>query len=132
MRENEHNCVVADNLRPLLGAGNLPEGNNRLDNEINFGSPLSVLNWEDGTREYRALMRVQTRPSLLYGRLFAELGEFATLAAAALVSILILFTLIVLVPLYVGSRLARTMPLSVANLYPATDHLNRGEFGYRI
>src|SRR5882762_370356 len=130
--DNDHNYVVADNLRPLLAAGNLPEGNNRLDNEINFGSPLSVLNWEDGTREYRALMRVQTRPSLLYGRLFAALGEFATLAEGALLSILVLFTLIVLVALYVGSRLTRTMTLSVANLYTATQHLNRGEFNYRI
>jgi len=130
--DNDHNYVVADNLRPLLAAGNLPEGNNRLDNEINFGSPLSVLNWEDGTREYRALMRVQTRPSLLYGRLFAALGEFATLAEGALISIFVLFTLIVLVALYVGSRLTRTMTLSVANLYRATQHLNRGEFGYRI
>jgi len=130
--DNDHNYVVADNLRPLLAAGNLPEGSNRLDNEINFGSPLSVLNWEDGTREYRALMRVQTRPSLLYGRLFAALGEFATLAEGALISIFVLFTLIVLVALYVGSRLTRTMTLSVANLYRATQHLNRGEFGYRI
>jgi sigma-B regulation protein RsbU (phosphoserine phosphatase) len=130
--DNDRNYVVADDLRPLLAAGNLPEASNRLDNEINFGSPLSVLIWEDGTREYRALMRVQTRPSLLYGRLFAALGEFATLAEGALLSIFVLFTLIVLVALYVGSRLTRTMTLSVANLYRATQHLNRGEFGYRI
>jgi len=130
--DNDRNYVVADDFRPLLAAGNLPDASNRLDNEINFGSPLSVLNWEDGTREYRALMRVQTRPSLLYGRLFAALGEFATLAEGALLSILVLFTLIVLVALYVGSRLTRTMTLSVANLYTATQHLNRGEFNYRI
>jgi sigma-B regulation protein RsbU (phosphoserine phosphatase) len=130
--ENDHNYVVADNFRPLLAAGNLPDPSNRLDNELNFASPLSVLNWEEGKREYRALMRVQTRPSLLYGRLFAALGEFATLAEGALLSILILFTLIVLVALYVGSRLTRTMTLSVANLYTATQHLNRGEFNYRI
>lgn len=129
---DDHNYVVADDFRPLLAAGTLPEASNRLDNEINFGSPLSVLNWQDGTREYRALMRVQTRPSLLYGRLFAALGEFATLAEGALLSILVLFTLIVLVALYVGSRLTRTMTLSVANLYTATQHLNRGEFNYRI
>jgi sigma-B regulation protein RsbU (phosphoserine phosphatase) len=130
--DHDRNYVVADDFRPLLAAGSLPDATNRLDNEINFGSPLSVLNWEDGTREYRALMRVQTRPSLLYGRLFAALGEFATLAEGALLSILVLFTLIVLVALYVGSRLTRTMTLSVANLYTATQHLNRGEFNYRI
>jgi len=130
--DNDRNYVVADDFRPLLAAGNLPPASSRLDNEINFGSPLSVLSWEDGTREYRALMRVQTRPSLLYSRLFAALGEFATLAEGALLSVLVLFTLIVLVALYVGSRLTRTMTLSVANLYRATQHLNRGEFGYRI
>jgi phosphoserine phosphatase RsbU/P len=131
LSDNDSNYVVADSP-PLLTAGVLPEAANRMDNEINFGSPLSVLDWEDGSREFRALMRVQTRPSLIYGRLFAALGEFATIAEGALVSILIVFTLIVLVALYVGSRLTRTMTRSVANLYTATQHLNRGEFGYRI
>ena len=132
LADNDHNYVVANDMRPLLTAGTLPEGTNRLDMEINFGSPLSVLSWEDGTREYRALMRVQTRPSLLYGRLFVALGEFANLAEGVLLGILILFTLIVLMALFVGSRLTRTMTSSVANLYAATQHLNRGEFGYRI
>lgn len=130
--DNDHNYVVANDFRPLLTAGNLPAANNRMDYEINFGSPLSVLNWEDGTKEYRALMRIQTRPSLLYARLFAVLGEFATLAEGALLTFLALFTLIVLVALYVGSRLTRTMTLSVANLYTATQHMNRGEFEHRI
>ena len=130
--ENDKNYEIADDFRPLLTAGSLPDPTGRLDTEILFGSPLSALNWEDGTREYRALMRVQTRPSLLYGRLFTALGEFATIAEGALVSILILFTLIVVFALYVGSRLTRTMTSSVANLYTATQHLNRGEFDYRI
>lgn len=122
----------AREMQPLLTVGTLPEASNRLDYEISFGAPLSVIKWEDGTRQYRALMHIQTRPSLLYVRLFDALGEFANFAEGALFGILILFTVIVLVALYVGSRLTRTMTLSVANLYSATQHLNRGEFDYRI
>ena len=120
-------------LRLLLTAGSLPNASNLLDWEISFGLPLSVLNWQDGAREkYRYLMGVQTRPSLLYGRLFAAVEEYANLAESVLLGILVLFTLIVSVALYVGYRLTRTMTLSVANLYSATQHLNRGEFNYRI
>jgi sigma-B regulation protein RsbU (phosphoserine phosphatase) len=131
--DNDHSYVGADHLRLLLTAGSLPDASNRLDWEINFGLPLSVLNWEDGAREHHHyLMVVQTRPSLLYGRLFAALGEYANLTEGFLLGILVLFTFIVSVALYVGYRLTRTMTLSVANLYTATQHLNRGEFNYRI
>ena len=48
------------------------------DHQITFGTPLPVVEWETGTREQRSpLVRVQTRPSLLYSRLFAALGDFA-------------------------------------------------------
>jgi len=120
-----------DYQHPLLAAGTLPDAANRWDREIYFGSHLSVLNWDNGARE-RALMKGQTRPSPLYERLFAALGEFGTIAEGALLGTLAVFTVMVLLALYIGTRLDRTMTRSVANLYTATQHLNRGEFGYRI
>ena len=118
---------------PLLTAGTLPEGANQLDNQIHFRSPLPVLDWESGQREERgARLDVQTRPSLLYRRLFTVLGEFATIVEDALLGIALLFAIIVLLALFIGSRLTRTMTRSVANLYTATQHMNRGDFSHRI
>jgi sigma-B regulation protein RsbU (phosphoserine phosphatase) len=117
---------------PILTAGTLPDPTNRSDIEIDFRSPLFAVDWEKGTHDFRALMRVQTRPSLLYGRLFTALGQFATFFEDVLLFFAALFALIVLLALYIGARLDHTMTRSVANLYTATQHLNRGEFGYRI
>jgi sigma-B regulation protein RsbU (phosphoserine phosphatase) len=131
--DSDHKYVlVPDFQHPILAAGAPPNSASRLDPEKVFGCPLDVLNMEDGVRESRFLMRFQTLPSLLYRRLFAAAGELAAIAEGALVGVLILFTLIVLLAFYIGWRLTRTMTRSVANLYRGTQHLNRGEFDYRI
>jgi sigma-B regulation protein RsbU (phosphoserine phosphatase) len=44
----------------------------------------------------------------------------------------ITFAVIVLIALLIGVRLTRTMTRSVANLYEATQHINRGDFSHRI
>ena len=46
--------------------------------------------------------------------------------------IAILFGLIELVALYIGLRLSRSMTRSVAQLYRATEHVERGDLAYRI
>lgn len=130
--DNGEYVWVADFRHPLLTTGTLPDAANRLDNEIDFPSALSVLNLDTNTREIHAVMYVQTRPSLLYERLFAALGQFASGTELILLLFAVLFAFIVLLALIVGSRLTRTMTKSVANLYTATQHLNRGEFDYRI
>jgi len=130
--DNGEHVWDTDYQHPLLTAGTLSDAANRLDREIYFGSHLSVLNWDNGAREIRALMKGQTRPSSLYERLFAALGGLAIGAENILLTITFLFAFTVLVALYVGARLDLTMTRSVANLYKATQHLNRGEFGYRI
>jgi hypothetical protein len=68
-----------EELRPALTAGLLPPAGNSLDHEITFGTPLPVVDWATGEQKKTgALLRVQTRPSVLYTRLFAALGDFAT------------------------------------------------------
>ena len=116
---------------PILSSGILPDPVNRCDREITLPAPLIVVDWADGSRVARAIV-VQTRPSLLYDRLFSAQGEFSAFWGLALLVVAITFGFIVLLALMIGSRLTRTMTRSVANLYTATQHLNRGEFGHRI
>jgi phosphoserine phosphatase RsbU/P len=119
-------------LQPLFTAGSLPPALNWADREITFPAPLFALDWDKGEKASLALFRVATRPSMLYGHLFAALGEFAQGIELILFVVGIAFAVIVLLALLIGSRLTRTITRSVANLYEATHHINRGDFHHRI
>ena len=130
--ETDSGVVKEGELKQLLVAGSLPPPANRLDSEIPFGAPLPVLDWETGKHSNRVGLGIKTRPSILYGRLFASFGDDASFAEAILLVTAVLLAIIVMMALIIGTRLMRTMTLSVANLYTATQHMNRGEFNYRI
>src|SRR5438445_7271611 len=70
-----------EHLRPTFTAGSLPASNGRLDREIDFPTPLPVVDWGTGEQKGAgavAALRVLTRPSILYARRFAALpGDFA-------------------------------------------------------
>jgi len=114
-----------------LKAGTLPPAVNRFDREITGASLLQVLDWKSGS-SHTALLAVVTRPSRLYDRLFRTVGQTANVIIAVLVVIVILFGVIELLAIIIGIRLTRTMTRSVAALYGATQHINRGEFDQRI
>ncbi len=116
---------------PPITAGRLPAPTGRFDREVLFGMPFDVSDWASGSTS-AALLRVRTRPSLLYGRLFIALGEFANLILLLLGGVAIFFALIELVALVTGISLTRTMTRSVAALYSATQHINSGDLSYRI
>ena len=120
-------------LHPTFTVGTLPDATNGLDREITFGTPLPVVDWKTGERERAgALVRVMTRPSVLYGHLFAALGDFATGVEYILLAVGIFFAVIELVALITGSRLTRTVTRAVAQLYDATQLVNRGDFSHRV
>ncbi len=122
-------------FEPAFTAGVIPAPRNAFDREITFGTPLSVVDWASTTGERQragALVRVQTRPSVLYQRLFAALGDYAEGVEFMLVAIAILFAIIELVALVVGTKLTRTITSAVDQLYEATKHINRADFSHRI
>lgn len=120
-------------LRSAFTAGKVPPSAGSLDREITFPAPLPVLDWKTGERmPAGALVRVQTRPSLLYERLFASLQKFAEAAEYVLIVVAIVLAIIELIALIVGTRLTRTVTQAVAQLYDATKHIDRGDFSHRI
>lgn len=125
--------VDQKDLQPIFTVGSLPEPTGRLDFEIPLaGTLLSVVDWESGDRTNRDLVRVRTRPSLLYGHLFEALGEFAQGVAYILFGVGIFFAIIELIALFTGTRMTRTVTAAVAELYNATKHVDRGDFSHRI
>src|SRR5882724_7348655 len=123
----------AGEAHAIVNAGALPAAASMFDHQITFGTPLPVIKWETGDREEHApLVRVQTRPSVLYSRLFAALGDFAKGVEFILLGIAIVLAIIELLALVIGTSLTRSITGSVAQLYKATQHVDRGDFSHRI
>ncbi len=112
-------------------AGSVPPPTNSLDVEFPFATRLNVTDWESG-KSFNGLLVVDTRPSRIYATLFSTLGENAGIFRDLLWVIAIIFGVIELIALFIGVRLTRSMTKSVAELYTATEHVNRGELQHRI
>src|SRR5229473_246007 len=116
-----------------FSAGTIPPASSALDREITFPIPLQVVDWTTGERQRAgALAEVETRPSVLYARLFAALGDYAKGVEYILLSIAIVFAIIELLALFVGTKLTRSITSAVDQLYEATKHINRADFSHRI
>ena len=118
----------------LFFAGANPAASNMLDVEIPLVRiQLPVVDWATGERSpLGALALVETRPSVLAARLFADRGEYAKGVELILWSIAIVFALLELLALFVGTKLTRSITAAVDQLYEGTKHVNRGDFSHRI
>src|SRR5438876_7896872 len=122
-----------EELHLMFVAGHLPEASGVFDRVITFGTPLPVTEWASGQqKKIGALLRVETRPSMLYARLFATFGDFVRGVELFLFVVAVSFAVIELLALFIGTRLTRTVTRAVAQLYLATKHINRGDFSHRI
>jgi phosphoserine phosphatase RsbU/P len=118
---------------PSFTAGTVPPPTRAADRwVVPFQTIIAVVDWDTGETSAPALLNVQTRFSKLYERLFAALGELAFLAEIVLLSVAILFAIIEVAALLIGTQLTRTVTGAVAQLYDATTHINRGDFSHRI
>jgi phosphoserine phosphatase RsbU/P len=121
-----------------IRAGMVPPSQGWWDKEIQYFVPVPSIVWSIGPERSRqelvtaATGIVSTRVSALYTRLFSSFGQSANLVIFALVSITIIFGVIELFALVIGIGLTRTVTESVANLYEATQHVNRGDLKHRI
>ena len=119
--------------QPTFTVGVLPSAAGTLDLEIPLaGTSLSVVDWNTGKRDRKPVVRVRTRPSVLYSHLFAALGEFVQGVAYILLAVGIFFAVIELIALIIGTRMTRTVTAAVAQLHEATRHVDRGDFSHRI
>ena len=106
---------------------------NLADVQVSFVSTVDVTDWGTGERD-SVPIGVRSRPSQLYNQLFgASLrSRFTNAYRFGLIALCVLFTLIELLALVMAIRLSRTMTASVADLYDATQKIDRGEFSHRI
>lgn len=123
-RRRRENSVIGGTQAPAA---------NLADIQVHFLSTLGVTDWLNGERD-NVLIKVDSRPSLLYNQLFgSSLGGLVTDAyKTGLVVLCLLFALLELVALVMAIRLSRTMTASVSGLYEATQRIDQGDFNHRI
>ena len=118
-------------VQKRVEAGQIPPPSGRFDPAITFYSLFNLVDWENGKSQQGAI-GVVTRPSMLYSTLFASLGDNAQFMEYGLLVLAGLLGLVELVALFIGIRLSRSVTRAVAELYRATQHVNRGDLTHRI
>ncbi len=123
--------TVAEGSR--ITGGIEPEPVNLLDIPVRFPSTEPVTVWDSG-RPDNILVDIKSRPSLLLHQLFGAsiTGVVTDVLRISLLILFLLFAIIELFALWAALRLSRTITKSVADLYSATQHIDRGDFNYRI
>ena len=114
-----------------ISAGSVPDPVMALDREFGFVGLVQVTDWVNGSSRTR-ILEVATRLSAVYSYLTASMGIGSTSIVIALIGLAITFAIVVLIALLIGIGLTRKITYSVANLYRATQHINRGDFSHRI
>ena len=114
-----------------VDAGLVPPRSRWFDFVLRAGTLFDVVDWQTGRKQAGGI-GVVTRPSMLYSTLFATLGDKFLIFRDILFAIAVFFGLIEIVALYIGIRLSRSMTGSVAELYRATVHVNKGDLSHRI
>jgi sigma-B regulation protein RsbU (phosphoserine phosphatase) len=124
---------ASDARKAPVEGGSQPAAANLADVGVRFLSTLGTTDWDTGEKDNRAI-EVNSRPSLLYKQLFgASLGGVVTsVIRIGLIVLCVVFAFIELLALVMAIRLSRTITASVADLYEATQKIDRGVLDYRI
>jgi len=120
-------------LAQTFSAGTMPPAANALDRPITLRIPLQVVDWATGTRQpVGAIAEVETRYSRLFATLFGAREDYAKGLETILSLIAIVFAIVVVLALFVGTKLTRSITSAVGQLYEGTTYVNRADFSHRI
>jgi sigma-B regulation protein RsbU (phosphoserine phosphatase) len=116
-----------------VAGGSEPQSANVADVQVHFLSTEAMTDWDSGERDSIPI-KVDSRPSLLYRQLFGgSLGGIVTsVYRVGLIVLCVVFAVIELLALIMAIRVSKTITASVADLYEATQRIDRGELDHRI
>ena len=130
--DNKKVVLDTSKAKPTFSWGAVPPPAAALDRSVVFPASIAVGDWSNGENANPVGITVQTRISKLYERLFAAQGAFAPAVEFFLLFAVIVFAIIELTAIWVGTELTRTVTGAVAQLYDGTIHINKGDFSHRI
>lgn len=111
--------------------GQLPKAKHFYDVPVTFAAPLETTNWKTGKR-HEAIVHVNSRPSLLYPRLFNSSLRVGNIFRDVLIGLASFFGFLELLAFIGAMRLNRTITKSIRDLYSATEAIDHGDFEHRI
>ncbi|MGH9413439.1 MAG: PP2C family protein-serine/threonine phosphatase [Terriglobales bacterium] len=114
----------------------LPVASSFFDIRISSFAFIPVTDWQSG-KTGTVIATITTRPSLLNNQLFASFqGSEPTKGIRIPMLVLgvvgVIFLIIEFFSFIAGIRMTRTITGAVNDLYVGTEHVNRGQFDYRI
>jgi sigma-B regulation protein RsbU (phosphoserine phosphatase) len=111
--------------------GKLPPAAHFFDITVSFVAPMQTVIGRNG-QPHEALIHVNSRPSLLYQRLFSTSLQVASFIQDALITIAVFFAVLEMIAFYMAVRLNQTITRSIRDLYMATQEIDEGNLGHRI
>ena len=112
---------------------NVPPAMNGLDIPVSFLYPVFVPSWENPQGQLQKLyFVVDTRYSAVLGIVFGQKADWSELAMTFLMTLISVFLLVEMVSLWAGIKLTRAITGAVHELYEGTQHVQEGDFSYRI
>ncbi len=112
---------------------NVPPAMNGLDIPVSFLYPVFVPSWENPQGQLQKLyFVVDTRYSAVLGIVFGQKADWSELAMTFLMTLISVFLLVETVSLWAGIKLTRAITGAVHELYEGTQHVQEGDFSYRI
>jgi sigma-B regulation protein RsbU (phosphoserine phosphatase) len=111
----------------------MPEPVNRFDVDVQWPSVMPVSAWHDASKTELALLLVRTRFSAILGIISSrKVDQLQGLLPVLLAVIAILFMIVEIVSIVIGTSLTRTVTGAVHSLYEGTQKVMQGDFKHRI
>jgi sigma-B regulation protein RsbU (phosphoserine phosphatase) len=114
-----------------VSGGTLAPKAHFFDIRVSFVAPLQAVFWRTGEM-HEAFIHVNSRPSLLYQRLFITSLQVAGIIQDVLIGIAAFFAVLELIAFIMAVRLNQTITNSVSDLYVATQQIDKGNLSHRI
>jgi sigma-B regulation protein RsbU (phosphoserine phosphatase) len=111
--------------------GQLAPAANFFDIQVYFSAPLPAVAWSTGD-DLETFLSVVSRPSLLYKRLFANSVSAGRYVYYALFGTAIVFGVLELLAFGMAVLVSRTITRSIADMYEATQDVDRGNLDHII
>jgi sigma-B regulation protein RsbU (phosphoserine phosphatase) len=122
---------VDPNHPEAISGGQLAPRAHFFDVTVSFVAPLQAVFWRNG-EAHEAFIHVNSRPSLLYQRLFITSLQVAGIIQDILIGIAVFFAVLELIAFIMAVRLNQTITNSVSDLYVATQQIDKGNLSHRI
>jgi phosphoserine phosphatase RsbU/P len=113
-------------------ASRIPPPMSRLDIPVFIAATQQHYHLDSPNKTFSGVLWVHSRPSAVLRGFFSNADLFRDVLTDALIAIAILFLLVELVAIWIGTRVSRQITVAINQLYEGTRRVIHGDFRHRI